>query len=305
MAGQAPDETVELVQKVYSERVHSVKHDIWDVHTSRARWWVITNPTNLYSQSQFPNMDLALTLHLGLCLRIPSSDRQSIEELRVEPLIACWRSLEQAGSALKQADEVEDFQAVGMRCREALLSLVQQGYGIVEIPNSETSPKKADFREWSAKIAETVAAGAAERERRSLLKSSAESARRFVNWLTHARNATASDAEAALGSTELVLSIFTAAWIRHVRGVPDRCPQCGSHRLSPERGSRTDDPSTIYERPTCTICGWVGKPVVVSLPGPRPEQPHPKGDCVTVEVPLTGKAPPKPSRHSECRPGGA
>ena len=76
---QAADETVTLAQKVYSERVHTVKHDIWDVHTDKDRWWVITNPTNLYSQAQFPNMDLALTFHIGLCIRMPRAERDSLE----------------------------------------------------------------------------------------------------------------------------------------------------------------------------------------------------------------------------------
>jgi hypothetical protein len=96
MSGQACDETIELAQKVYSEQVNTVRHDIWDVHTNRARWWVVTNPTNLYSQDQFPNMDLALTFHVGLCLRIPKSERPSLSELEVEPLIACWRALDDA-----------------------------------------------------------------------------------------------------------------------------------------------------------------------------------------------------------------
>jgi hypothetical protein len=299
LAGQAPDEKIKLIQKVYSEHLHSIKHDIWDVHTNRGRWWVITNPTNLYSQKMFPDMDLALTFHVGLCLRIPSTKRRALKDLWIEPLIGCWRSLEQAQEAFKQADEVEAFQAVGMRCREALRSLVQQGQAVVEIPASETPPKKADFREWSVKIADTVLAGDTNRERRSLLKSSADAAWRYTNWLTHARNVTNADAEAALESTELVLSLFTATLIRCVRGVPERCPACGSYRLSPERGLRTDQPGAAYERPTCTICGWVGSPVTVSTPPSPPRKRKPKGDCIIPTVPLTGEPPPKPTHiHS-------
>ena len=76
MRSQLPTQGLELAQKVYSERVHAECHDIWDVHTKRSRWWVITNPTNLYSQKQFPNMDLALTFHVGLCLRVPNNERR-------------------------------------------------------------------------------------------------------------------------------------------------------------------------------------------------------------------------------------
>src|SRR5579862_4997674 len=84
---QAPDLAITFLQKVYQEAVLSHVHAIWDIHTNKDRWWVITNPTNLYAQDQFPNMDLALTFHVGLCLRVPKSKRQSLSDLEVEPLI--------------------------------------------------------------------------------------------------------------------------------------------------------------------------------------------------------------------------
>ena len=49
MNSQAPDLTVEFLQKMYAENVLSHQHVVWDVHTNVDRWWVITNPTNLYS----------------------------------------------------------------------------------------------------------------------------------------------------------------------------------------------------------------------------------------------------------------
>lgn len=38
-----------MVQKVYSEIVLHVRHDVWNVHTDKDRWWVITEPMNLYA----------------------------------------------------------------------------------------------------------------------------------------------------------------------------------------------------------------------------------------------------------------
>jgi len=57
--GQAPDLQVTFLQKVYAETVLNTCHDVWDIHTNKDRWWVITGATNLYSQAQFPNMDMA------------------------------------------------------------------------------------------------------------------------------------------------------------------------------------------------------------------------------------------------------
>lgn len=121
MGYQAPDLTVEFAQKIYSENVLDHRHDVWDVHTNVDRWWVITNPTNLYSQAQFPNMDLAVTFHVGLCLRMPRSEKTKLAELPIEPFAQCYRYLSEASDALRQAQEVADYQAIGVRCREALL----------------------------------------------------------------------------------------------------------------------------------------------------------------------------------------
>lgn len=86
MASQAPDLTVEFLQKVYVENIAGQAHAVWDVHTNKDRWWVITNPMNLYSQEQFPNLDYALTFHVGLCIRIPRTEKQKVSELPMSPL---------------------------------------------------------------------------------------------------------------------------------------------------------------------------------------------------------------------------
>ena len=50
--GQAEERVVHL-EKAASELVGTVRHDIWDVHCASARWWVVTNPTNLYRPDGF------------------------------------------------------------------------------------------------------------------------------------------------------------------------------------------------------------------------------------------------------------
>jgi hypothetical protein len=41
------DEDVVHVELAASELVGPVRHEIWDVHCTDSRWWVLTNPTNL------------------------------------------------------------------------------------------------------------------------------------------------------------------------------------------------------------------------------------------------------------------
>ncbi len=296
LASQAPDERVDLVQKVYVEQLHGTTHAIWDVHTDKERWWVITEPTNLYSQAQFPNMDLALTFHVGLCLRIPSGDRRDLADLGVEPLLVCWRAFQQAHDAIGMAQEIEDYQALGVRCRECLLSLIHAVQDAVVI--SAPDLKRSDFVGWGEAIADAILAGSSQKPRRQLLKSSAKATWDFVNWLTHSRSAHFHDAEAALASTEQTLSLFTTACIRHIRGVPDRCPSCGSQRLAPERGRHDSDSSKLYERPVCTACGWSGQPVEIPVPVSA-DRVEPRGDCAIMTTPLRGTPPPGPTNDDE------
>src|ERR1700737_83637 len=53
---QARGEKVLHAEKVKSEHILGSDHDCWDVHTNKDRYWVITAPTNLYSQHYFPSL---------------------------------------------------------------------------------------------------------------------------------------------------------------------------------------------------------------------------------------------------------
>jgi hypothetical protein len=290
MNWQAPDLTVEFLQKVYVENVLSHQHAVWDVHTNVDRWWVITNPTNLYSQEQFPNMDLAVTFHVGLCLRVPRADKTKLSDLSIEPLAACFRHMSEASDALMGADEVGDFQAIGVRCREALLAFT--GTAQIVVPwtgDASARPKQADFKAWVEHICAVTLAGSTHEHRRHLLKTLLDEAWRFSNWLTHAKASAWHDAEAATTTVEHALGLATSLVLRHVRGVPPACPACGSTRLSPERGVNDSVPDIEWERPTCEKCGWTGDPVpILSRPEDyaADERAPPEGDCVLPTTPL-------------------
>lgn len=259
---QAPDLEITFLQKVYSEAVIGHRHDVWDVHTNVDRWWVITNPTNLYSQEHFPNMDLAVTFHLGLCLRIPRTQKQRQSDRKVRPFGEVFLKLSEVADALGQAQNVADYQAVGMRSREVLLAFSGVAQDAADW-GPEVPPKRADFRAWADVICNSALPGSPQKERRHLIKSLLVEAWVFSNWLTHAQSATWHDAEAAISTVEHALGLAASLVIRHTRHVPDQCPDCGSPHLVPEQGWREDVPEIEWERPTCPECGWTGTPVPV------------------------------------------
>jgi hypothetical protein len=291
MRSQAPDLTVTFLQKVYSENVLHVRHDVWDVHTDKDRWWVVTSPMNLYSQEQFPNLDLALTFHVGLCLRIPRSESQKLSELSVEPFAETTRCLSEAFDALRQAEEVADNQAIGVRCREALLAFVGAAVHVCPWTSDEPEPKKADFKAWAEHICTEVLRGPTNENRRHLCRTLLNEAWRFSNWLTHAKGTHWHDAEAGCAVTESAVMLCVSAVILKLRGVPESCPACGSHRLTPERGYHTSDPELQWERPVCTKCGWTGDPFPIlgeaeEYSDDEGERKPPEGECVIPTVPL-------------------
>ncbi|TAU91314.1 hypothetical protein ELI41_23625 [Rhizobium leguminosarum] len=259
---QAPDLTMTFLQKVYSEAVLGHVHDVWDVHTDKDRWWVITNPTNLYSQEQFPNLDLAVTFHIGLCLRVPRSEKRGLDPRRLLPFGEVFKQLEQATETLTQAKGVADYQGIGVRCRETLLSFIAAAQDAVDWGDGER-PKRADLKGWVDRILGAALVGSAHKERRHLLRSLLVEAWDFANWLTHTKSPSWHDAEMSVATTEHALGIAASLVVRHIRGVPDECPQCGSPDLTPEEGRNSEILGVVWERPVCQDCGWVGSPMPI------------------------------------------
>src|SRR6266849_3010967 len=92
LAGQAPDEKVEHLEKVRTEHFWDVEIDCWDVWTDKTRWWVLTNPTNLYSQETFQSLDYTISFHVGIRVRMMSR-REGPDADMPHPLDEVWRRL--------------------------------------------------------------------------------------------------------------------------------------------------------------------------------------------------------------------
>jgi hypothetical protein len=77
---QAPDESVKHLEKVSSESIFGQTMDAWDVRTNKNRSWVITNPTNLYSQRLFPSLDYTISFHVGVTTRMVQAEMTDEQE---------------------------------------------------------------------------------------------------------------------------------------------------------------------------------------------------------------------------------
>ena len=159
--------------------------------------------------------------------------------------------LEITAEQLDRADEAEEFQAVGMRCRECLVAFVKAIASPDMVPVGQIAPKAADFIQWAELIASAIARGQSADEVRGYLKSAFKSTWRLVNWLTHASNAVRFDGTLAVDAVGHLLETFGVALIRHQRGIPDRCPNCSSYRLISDYRTDLEGYVTL-----CETCGW-------------------------------------------------
>ena len=227
-----PDFEIEHLEKLTSEYVLGDQYDVWDAHTNEGRLWVITNPTNLYSQEQIKSMDVALSFHIGLWARVQGREGRNLMD-RDRRVRALLRRLDVVTESLDRAKEVEDFQAVGMRLQRtlALRFISVLGELIQNTDNTATMLKAADFKGLADQYARLIAGGKSSEELRSLLRKTSEETWKYVNRLTHARNANEHDAHIAVSATHAVIEMFLQALVRVQRGMPERCPVCTSYRL--------------------------------------------------------------------------
>lgn len=177
--------------------------------------------------------------------------------------IEAFRKWLEAGAEAQRAREAEDFQAVGMRCRESLLAALHVLQESGHLASKPPDLKKADFTRWVEHIANTLVAGPSQKEIRGYIKAVSVAAWQLVSWLTHARNAVETDARLALEATQSVIVAFSVCLMRYELGPLERCPKCGSYKLKrlpiPIHGIQESISSV------CDSCGWTSarlKPAV-------------------------------------------
>lgn len=249
--GQAHGEVVQHAERMLAEKVAGTAYEVWDVRTDADRYWVVTNPTNLYAQDDFKSADYLLTFHIGLGIRVMERSRVEGTPAVEAEIGVAWRKFEQAVDAFNTADEAEGFQAVGVRCREALIALGRHIAGDVPEEELQERPKASNFKAWADLGAERLAQG----RLRAYLKSAADKSWDLVVWLQHYDEATPWDAELTLDATSHALGMFGNAMHRRDLSAPPRCPRCASYRVESDLGFDVqDNPSVHWEENVCGAC---------------------------------------------------
>jgi len=175
---------------------------------------------DLHTQRLMPSLDYTRSFHIGLMATVAAQRGPEGSEAEQEFLVVTNRKLVQASEGFDKADEAEEFQAVGMRCRECLQALVRELTQGSDLAEGGDLPKAGDFPAWNERIANAIAPGDSAEYIRGYLKTTAERGWRLVNWLTHASNATRNDAELALSATSHIVNNYAAAVLKRRAGAP-------------------------------------------------------------------------------------
>lgn len=258
VASQTPqdsDDRVSLVQKVGRRRVGATTHDLYDVWmTSGQRWWVITHHTNLYAQDDFNSLDQAFTYHLGLMRILAEQFRVEPDEIQAEFVAKPWRRFGRAVDVMTHAEEAEDYQAVGIHCREALIAFGQEHRTAEWVRIPEDEPKGADAKGWMRIYADSLTTG----RPRDYMRALADRTWDLAVWLQHYSAATEWDAQLVLDATSQLLNTFSLLRVRHEHGSSERCPQCDSYQLMEDSGDLVEREKHfgVWVWQVCLSCGW-------------------------------------------------
>lgn len=257
--GQLHDDEdgVTLVQRVGQERVIGTTYTMYDVHTIKGRWWVITDPTNLYDQKEFPKLDYLLSFHIGLRLRVQERSRVEADDDRREHAEGAWRRYSAAVEAMNTANDAEDFQAVGVKCRESLLALARENCDASWVGEVSDPPQLDNLKKWMSIFADRLLPSG---RQRSYLKDVTDKTWDLTVSLQHNTDATPWDAEMALSAVEHLLHFFMLVRVKHERGAPARCPRCGSYRLAGDgEVDEVDGEEGYAEWTVCAACEWTSE----------------------------------------------
>ncbi len=93
---EAEGEKVSHLEKLASESLLGRRLDAWDVRTNKDSYWVITSPTNLYSQELFPSLDYTISFHVGVTIRMMARGSRKAPENETRLGQSVWRIWEKA-----------------------------------------------------------------------------------------------------------------------------------------------------------------------------------------------------------------
>lgn len=192
---------------------------VWNVKTDNdGDWWVVEGdeiPMNLYPQSAYYfGADEVYSFHMGLMQRMcATQDEYNPEDfingvtIDTELAPQLFRKLKSVALLIDNAREIEDFQAIGVQCRETLIELGNHIYKPV-MAGSEDQPQASNFKRKCELFNHFYLQGSENQDYRSIIKKLTEATWDYANKITHSRNATFYEASTCVTLCISLVSVY-------------------------------------------------------------------------------------------------
>lgn len=148
---------------------------------------MLTAPTNLYDQSLVPSLDYLLSFHVGLFVRVSEAQKGRSHSCGASTFLCSLAGLGRSGNGTDQAEEAEDLQGVGVRCRECLIQFARSMFKPEMVASGQESPKRSDFVGMVEVISNHIAKGGSAERLRAHLRKTAKTTWDLAQWLVHAQ----------------------------------------------------------------------------------------------------------------------
>lgn len=239
---------------------------VWNVKTDNdGDWWVVEGdkmPMNLYPQhAYYFSADEVYSFHVGLMERMQASREQYNPEDYVEAMTlgteiaaVLFRKLKNIALLSDDAREIEDFQAIGVQCREILIELGNSIY-TPDMAGDEEQAQASNFKRKAELFVRFYMAGSDNSDYRSIIKKITEATWDYACKLTHSQSSTYYEASTCVS---LIMSLVgTYENIRQKQNDPvssHKCRNCKSKKLSVVSVDTTDDSQIKKLQLRCEEC---------------------------------------------------
>lgn len=173
---------------------------VWNVKTDLdGAWWVVEGdsvPMNLYPQEAYYfSADEVYSFHMGLMERMNASidykPEEFVEAITLNSDIApqLFRKLKSVATLIDSAVEIEDFQSIGVQCREILIELGNSIYS-EDMAGDGEQPLASNFKRKAELFIQFYMAGPENGDYRNIIKKLTEATWDYACKITHSINAT-------------------------------------------------------------------------------------------------------------------
>lgn len=242
---------------------------VWNVKTdTEGNWWVVEGdsvPMNLYPQDAYYfGADEVYSFHMGLMQRMNATRNEYNPEdfvrgvtLGTEIAPQLFRKLKGVAALIDNATEVEDFQSIGVQCREILIELGNHIYEPM-MAGQDEQPQASNFKRKSNLFIQFYLKRSENSDYRSIIKKLTEATWDYANKITHSRSTTYYEASTCVMLCTSLIGVYENIVQKFFDPISQyHCSVCQSKKLV-INGNESDENGEVQKLYLkCTECGSI------------------------------------------------